>query len=384
MTYDPIPHVVRLAGEPGEAPKGSIPIALYGGGGGSGESGVESLVAGSNVVIDNSDPKNPVINSAGTSAYQEWLNQGNSGSTDAFLASLRGEQGIQGVPGVTGDQGPQGNPGAAGRDGVDGEQGAPGAPGGKGAEGPQGPQGAKGDPGTSIVIDGYVQATSNLPDLTGQPAGPSYIVMDTGHIHFWNAATWTDGGNVTGPAGQDGAPGIEGPEGPQGSPGTQGARGEPGAPGETGPQGLQGVPGDTGPQGERGPAGGADRIIVRTTLPSNTTSSVEAGPFRFEYQYITSPYRAMSVRAYTLAGTMTIDYGSNMAVPSSGVATLQGYDKTITPTTSEAISIRAGYGSFLIVDQGSGALWSGIVHSTVAVGSAPFDVTLILERLDTP
>lgn len=136
-----------------------------------------------------------------------------------------GTVGPQGPQGIQGDPGPQGPPGA------DGLQGAPGLPGSTGAQGIEGPQGPRGNDGTSIVIDGYAQGVADLPDLTGDPAGSSYIVMETGHIHFWNGTDWTDGGNVTGPAGENGSPGSQGPQGEQGEPGVQGIQGEDGEPG---------------------------------------------------------------------------------------------------------------------------------------------------------
>jgi hypothetical protein len=119
--------------------------------------------------------------SDGTSAYQIWLDEGNVGTEQDFLDSLVGEQGptgatgpqgIQGVKGDTGDTGPQGPTGAAGADGVDGdsayqvwldegntgteqdfldslvgEQGPQGIQGETGATGPQGPAGADGADG---------------------------------------------------------------------------------------------------------------------------------------------------------------------------------------------------------------------------------------------
>lgn len=194
------------------------------GGGG----GITNLQAGDNITIDDSDPNNVVISSAGTSAYQEWVAQGNSGTESDFLDALRGVEGPQGPEGPRGEQGPVGPRGA---DGADGLQGADGQPGSTGAQGVEGPQGPRGDDGTSIVIDGYAQAVGDLPDLTGDPAGSSYIVMETGHIHFWNGTDWTDGGNVTGPPGEDGTQGAQGPQGAQGDPGIQGIQGEDGAPG---------------------------------------------------------------------------------------------------------------------------------------------------------
>lgn len=196
-------------------------LPTTGGGGG----GITNLQPGENITIDDSDPNNVIISSAGTSAYQEWIAQGNSGTELDFLDALRGPTGATGSQGIQGEPGPQGPAGA------DGLQGADGQPGSTGAQGVEGPQGPRGDDGTSIVIDGYAQAVADLPDLTGDPAGPSYIVMETGHIHFWNGTDWTDGGNVTGPPGQDGTAGAQGPQGAQGDPGIQGIQGEDGEPG---------------------------------------------------------------------------------------------------------------------------------------------------------
>lgn len=212
----------------------------------------------------------------GKSAYQAWLDLGNVGTQAQFIISLKGAAGPEGPQGETGpagttgprgsdgatgpkgdkgDTGPQGDKGDRGDQGIQGVAGATGA---AGAEGVQGPQGVRGADGTSVEIEGYVGTEAQLPDLTGQPAGPSYIVMETGHIHFWNGTGFTDGGNVTGPAGQDGAPGAQGPRGETGETGPQGLQGAAGSKGDKGDagiQGIQGAPGVRGLQGEKGDTG---------------------------------------------------------------------------------------------------------------------------------
>lgn len=65
-------------------------------------------------------------------AYGIWLDAGNSGTIDDFLASLKGEKG---------DPGRDGKDGAPGADGAPGPQGPQGE---KGDTGPQGPQGERG------------------------------------------------------------------------------------------------------------------------------------------------------------------------------------------------------------------------------------------------
>lgn len=65
----------------------------------------------------------------GDSAFQVWLDAGNTGTEADFLLSLKGakgdtgDQGIQGETGATGEQGPAGNDGAPGADGDDGAPG---------------------------------------------------------------------------------------------------------------------------------------------------------------------------------------------------------------------------------------------------------------------
>jgi len=80
-------------------------------------SGIVSVIAGTNVTVDNTDPLNPVVNVAG-------------------IAGPQGPQGIQGPPGNGGAQGPPGN------DGAQGPQGNPGldsiVPGPQGIQGPPG------------------------------------------------------------------------------------------------------------------------------------------------------------------------------------------------------------------------------------------------------
>lgn len=60
MALSPIPVVVDTSGDVEDAPSGSVPIALYGAGGGGG-GGIESVVAGEGISIDDEDPANPII-----------------------------------------------------------------------------------------------------------------------------------------------------------------------------------------------------------------------------------------------------------------------------------------------------------------------------------
>jgi len=89
-------------------------------------------------------------------------------------------------------------------------------------------------------------------------------------LQVWTGSSWTDVGNITGPAGATGLQGdvgATGATGPQGEVGATGPQGEVGATGATGPQGevgatgpagvdgINGVDGATGPQGEVGATG---------------------------------------------------------------------------------------------------------------------------------
>ncbi len=47
----------------------------------------------------------------GKSVYQEWLDAGNIGNTSDFIASLKGDRGNDGTPGVAGEKGADGAPG---------------------------------------------------------------------------------------------------------------------------------------------------------------------------------------------------------------------------------------------------------------------------------
>jgi len=61
-----------------------------------------------------------------TSAYEAWLNIGNTGTEQDFIDTLVGPQGPQGIQGVQGDQGIQGIQGIQGDQGPQGIQGVPG------------------------------------------------------------------------------------------------------------------------------------------------------------------------------------------------------------------------------------------------------------------
>ncbi len=204
--------------------------------------------------------------------------QGTTGTTGAVGAQgPKGDQGVPGVAGTDGAQGVKGDPGTPGATGSQGAKGDPGVQGPQGdigpkgdkgdtgAQGPQGDTGAEGTPGTGIQIIGSVPDVGALPP-TGNSPGDAYIVESDGHIWIWNGSAWTDGGQIQGPVGPQGAQGVQGPQGTKGDPGAQGPQGVAGATGSQGPKGDTGATGTTGAQGSKGDTGvqgpaGADSVV---------------------------------------------------------------------------------------------------------------------------
>lgn len=136
-----------------------------------------------------------VINpNEGKSAYQIWLENGNTGNAEAFLDSLIGPKGPQGVQGPTGPAGPLGPQGLTG------------------LQGPQGPVG----PGFSLR--GHVANQASLPaTYAAQDSGAAIVTDDNGHLWVWSGTGWVDAGPI-GVKGDPGAPGPAGAPGPQGTP----------------------------------------------------------------------------------------------------------------------------------------------------------------------
>lgn len=162
--------------------------------------------------------------SSGASAYDIWLEEGNTGTVQDFLNSLVG---------ASGAQGPTGAAGANGLNGTDGQDGA---------------QGAPGADGTSINIQGTKPTVGDLP-LTGT-LGDLWIINTTGggatagDGYVWTASnTWLNIGPLRGPQGIQGVAGVDGADGAAGAQGPQGIQGIQGL---QGIQGIQGLPGADG------------------------------------------------------------------------------------------------------------------------------------------
>ena len=182
----------------------------------------------------------------GKSAYQVWLDEGNTGTEADFLASLKGAPFTYAdftpaqLDALKGPKGDQGDTGATGPQGQKGDTGAAGPAGATGATGATGAQGTKGDTGAPFTYADFTPA--QLAALQG-PKGDK---GDTG---------------PQGATGNTGAAGAQGPKGDTGAPFTyadftpaqlaalQGPKGDKG---DTGPQGATGATGATGPQGQKG------------------------------------------------------------------------------------------------------------------------------------
>lgn len=100
--------------------------------------------------------------SNGKSAYEIWLELGNEGSEEEFIASLKGPKGDTGAQGV---QGAPGTPGADGKQGIQGPKGEPGTPGAKGDKGEPGTPGAKGADGISVTAIEYIMNAGVLESV---------------------------------------------------------------------------------------------------------------------------------------------------------------------------------------------------------------------------
>ena len=223
----------------------------------------------------------------GKSAYQIWVDAGNTGSEQDFLNSLKGQNGTDGVAGADGVDGKSayqiwldaGNTGdeakflssLKGDKGEVGEAGPAGEAGKaftydmftpeqlqslKGEQGPIGPAGPAGKDGTSVTIKGKVNDISELNALLATATtGDGYLL--NGDLYVFNGTSFTNVGQIQGPKGEQGDIGpagaaftydmftedqLAGLKGPQGEKGLQGERGD------------QGIPGPAGPAGEAGKA----------------------------------------------------------------------------------------------------------------------------------
>ena len=200
------------------------------------------------VIVD--APLNPDL-----SSYQLWVDPSDAGIAVDFPPGPQGPPGPTGPTGPAGPQGPQGIEGPTGPQGLTGPQGA------QGIQGVTGPMGPEGQAGTATVVVGEFGVTrfpEELPpdgaipmswDYPGHPAvnyqleqgqsvfytGPDHlspggIAYTHGDLFIFEGteasanepAGYIDAGNMRGPEGQQGPPGIDGQQGPPGATGPEG------------------------------------------------------------------------------------------------------------------------------------------------------------------
>lgn len=268
----------------------------------------------------------------GKSAYELWLEQGNSGTVMDFLAALVGEQGEQGpegpastVPGPKGDAGTQGIQGPAGPAGDDGQDGTDGADGlsayqvavangfvgteaqwlaslkgAKGDTGTQGIQGVKGDKGdkgeagTGLTnrgnwVTGTTYHEGDYVFAAGTTADSSMWILNGTADYVSNTQPNTDLTHwieFEAPAGADGADGTDGTNGREVELSNDGTNIRWRYVGETtwnvlisvaaitGPQGTAGAKGDKGDTGNAGAAGTNGKTLLSgTVIPTGATGT---------------------------------------------------------------------------------------------------------------
>lgn len=178
----------------------------------------------------------------GLSVYDLWLEAGNTGSIEDFLASLVGGTGADGMDGAAGANGMNGADGIDGTNGLDGADGLSAyeiwlAQGNTGSEseflesliGPEGPAGANGADGADGTngMDG-ADGANGIDGIDGANGLSAYEVWlahgNTGtEDDFFVSLTGPEG--PQGPAGQDGADGANGTDGTNGTDGADGADG---------------------------------------------------------------------------------------------------------------------------------------------------------------
>ena len=109
---------------------------------------------------------------------------------------------VNGTPFVSGATGPQGIQGPTGPQGI------------QGPTGPQGIQGPQGNSGQSITLLGsypnYADFLSGAGATAAAHVGDSWAILDTGNLYNWTGVTWSNVGNIQGPAGATGSKGATG------------------------------------------------------------------------------------------------------------------------------------------------------------------------------
>ena len=133
----------------------------------------------------------------GKSAYQVWLEAGNTGTEEEYLASLKGEDGKEGPQGPQGNDGAQGPQGEPGKDGEQGPKGEDGYTPQKGVDYFDGQDGEKGEDGTGVtsIIPQYFLHNSSTSAPSESEAWQETQPAWVSGKFIWTREkiTWTDG-----------------------------------------------------------------------------------------------------------------------------------------------------------------------------------------------
>ncbi len=275
---------------------------------------IQDLINRVEVLEENGGGSGGAAGQDGKSAYELWLENGNTGTITEFLESLKGKDGTpadlsdyytkeevnnkvssndytatdkekvdkliitgSGAKYLTNDGSYKEIQGGIGQDGksayqiaqdngfvgtetewlasLKGEDGPPGPQGVQGIQGEQGATGPKGDQG--LKGDSGIQGPQGPPGQAGEqgiqgPPGSKGDVGPKGDIGPQGIQGPVGPKGDKGDTGEKGEQGIQGPQGLKGDKGEKGSKGDIGS---IGPQGPQGLKGDTGEQGPPGPKG---------------------------------------------------------------------------------------------------------------------------------
>jgi len=161
----------------------------------------------------------------GLSAFQLAIADGFSGTESEWIASLKGEKGDQGNQGIQGIQGIQGNIGVAGNDGSNGTNGQDGVDGisayqvwlNLGNSGTQ-EQYIQSLKGASILVKGTLTTAEILAlNIASLSFGDSYFSSDAYSLYVFDGATWVSSGSLRGTTGAQGIQGETGAQGEEGA-----------------------------------------------------------------------------------------------------------------------------------------------------------------------
>ena len=192
----------------------------------------------------------------GKSAYQIWLDNGNTGTEADFLNWLKGKDGANGADGKDGLNGQNGKDGVDGKDGLNGADGKDGANGTDGKDGVNGQDGVDGKSAYQIWLDNGNTGTETdfLNWLKGKDGtngtdgkdgvngadGKDGVDGQDGVDGKSAYQIWLDNGNtgteadfLTWLKGKDGANGTDGKDGVNGADGKDGANGQDGVDGKS-------------------------------------------------------------------------------------------------------------------------------------------------------